>query len=946
MKLTKILGLVAFMLFSGVLLRGQGWIKEYQSPTGKLVSTGSVASKNNGFASVGYVFTSNTTLPALAIIKADSNGTLIWQKFFNDILIQYSSLKAGSGVDSLNIIQSNDDGYIISISHQSPLNSIILKIDELGNQVWLKQFIIGNAGQPVQIIANKEKTNYCLYDGRKLLRVNNSGTLIREDNVVISKKVYITKLIPAAANSSSDFIGIGQTDLNTIPTTIAGTSFFEIFANDSFKIIEPSRGIVQSGYDLFGLTDGSFIIITKKNSTTQLVKVSADYKLQWSNNISITDSYIRITATPDNGFITSGNSEYNSSSLIQKITRHNKNGDIIWQKQPLKNSGSDFNHSIFKVDGDSYIIGYAINSTHIKISGDGSIYSTKLSGNVINDQNNNCKPDPIEPIFKGQSIVSAYKNATNETFYGSTDSLGKYTLEVDTGNYVVKVLTPNYPYWTNCTPSVSKAFLTVGTKDTLNFALKPNINCPAMVVDISTPFVRRCFQNTYFLRYCNQGTTAAQNARIEVKLDSLLEYVSATRPLSNRTGQTLIFNLGNVAALDCGSFSITTRTRCGDSTRLGQTLCSEAKIYPDTICNSPANWSGANVVVNGRCDRDSVRFTIRNTSSVPTASLKSIIVEDEIVFFRENRSILPNSFRTIAFPANGKTWRINQDQEPNNPRNVVVTAVVEGCRIGNGVFSTGFVNDFPNSTGDPSVSVSCMPIVGSFDPNEKLAFPEGFKNEHFIEQNTAIDYQIGFQNTGTDTAFTIVVRDTLSDALDISSLKLGASSHNYTWELTSKNVLSFTFDDIKLVDSFKNEAASHGFVKFRINQIKDVKLGTRIENKAAIFFDFNAPIFTNKTFHNVGMNLLRVSVESVLEEKTKVKVYPNPFSDVAIFELDPSVSKGIFELFDLTGKVLRRETFASPIFEFHKKDLPTGVYIFKITNNEGQIVGKGKVFAR
>jgi Secretion system C-terminal sorting domain len=467
-----------------------------------------------------------------------------------------------------------------------------------------------------------------------------------------------------------------------------------------------------------------------------------------------------------------------------------------------------------------------------------------------------------------------------------------------------------------------------------------------MFVDIATPFLRRCFTNDYNIRYCNQGTATAAKARIEIQLDSLLEYVSATRPLSIRRGQTLIFDLGDVPSLDCGNFGITTKTRCGDSTRLGQTLCTTAKIFPDTVCSPPSNWSGANLIVNGRCDRDSVRFFVKNTSAVPTTVLKSIIVEDEIVFMRDNRSIAPNGIRTITLPANGKTWRINQEQEPNNPRNTTISAVIEGCRLGNSAFSTGFVNDFPNATGDPTVSISCMPIVGSFDPNEKLAFPEGYKNEHFIDQNTAIDYQIGFQNTGTDTAFSVILRDTLNDNLDISTLKMGSASHKYSWDLVGKNVLTVTFNDINLVDSFKNEPASHGFVKFRINQKKDVALGTRIENKAAIYFDFNAPIFTNKTFHVVGTSLLRVSVDDVGEDKVVIKVYPNPFSNQATFELPPSVSEGIFELFDLTGKVLRREKFEGNVYEFYKKELSSGIFIFKITTANGRLLGNGKIVAQ
>ena len=135
-------------------------------------------------------------------------------------------------------------------------------------------------------------------------------------------------------------------------------------------------------------------------------------------------------------------------------------------------------------------------------------------------------------------------------------------------------------------------------------------------------------------------------------------------------------------------------------------------------------------------------------------------------------------------------------------------------------------------------------------------------------------------------------------------------------------------------------------MKFRINQKKDVQLGTRIENQAAIYFDFNAPIFTNTTFHTVGKNIITVNIAPIFGEKTMVKVSPNPFSETAIFELPPSVKTGIFELFDLNGKVLRRETFDNQQFEFYRKDLPTGIFIFKITTLDGRLIGNGKIVAQ
>ena len=64
-----------------------------------------------------------------------------------------------------------------------------------------------------------------------------------------------------------------------------------------------------------------------------------------------------------------------------------------------------------------------------------------------------------------------------------------------------------------------------------------------------------------------------------------------------------------------------------------------------------------------------------------------------------------------------------------------------------------------------------------------------------------------------------------------------------------EKVLKFTFNKINLSDSFRNVAASQGFMKFSIKLTKNVPFNTRITNQAAIFFDFNDPILTNKTFH-------------------------------------------------------------------------------------------------
>ncbi|MBL8964476.1 MAG: aldehyde dehydrogenase, partial [Phycisphaerae bacterium] len=49
----------------------------------------------------------------------------------------------------------------------------------------------------------------------------------------------------------------------------------------------------------------------------------------------------------------------------------------------------------------------------------------------------------------------------------------------------------------------------------------------------------------------------------------------------------------------------------------------------------------------------------------------------------------------------------------------------------------------------------CLPNIGAYDPNDKQAVPVGYGPEHFIRAGDPLHYQIRFQNTGTDTAFTV-----------------------------------------------------------------------------------------------------------------------------------------------------------------------------------------------
>ncbi len=137
-------------------------------------------------------------------------------------------------------------------------------------------------------------------------------------------------------------------------------------------------------------------------------------------------------------------------------------------------------------------------------------------------------------------------------------------------------------------------------------------------------------------------------------------------------------------------------------------------------------------------------------------------------------------------------------------------------------------------------------VTGSYDPNNKTAATSSHWSNalYYIDVDEWIDYTLRFQNTGTDTAFTVVVTDTLPATLDASTLIIGAGSHPFTWELEDAGTLKLMFVNILLPDSNTSEPASHGFASFRIRPRLPVPVGTVIENTANIFFDFNPPVIT------------------------------------------------------------------------------------------------------
>ena len=481
------------------------------------------------------------------------------------------------------------------------------------------------------------------------------------------------------------------------------------------------------------------------------------------------------------------------------------------------------------------------------------IHDYWLNGNVFNDIHENCSYNDTLDHLLSNWVISAIRD-DGVKFYSNTDSLGNYSMPIDSGNFTLNIIPPN-DYWTPCFQDSMIYMPPGGDTIHIDFPVQAEFDCPVLSVNMDTWAIRPCFESTFTVHYCNDGTLTAEDAYIEVAFDSILTVNNSSLPWSSVQGNSYTFEIGDVEIGECDQFYIYADVDC--EAEVGEINCADAHIFPDSLCNFPLlNWDGSNVTISGECEGDSITFTIQNTGTgdmqMPLDYIIQIVNDDIVVFLKADTFQLnAGEMATVTAAASGLALKMEAEQSLNNPAASDPIIVVPICDS-LGLDSIFFIlNQFPVGSGDPFGDQACLPVTASFDPNDKQAFPAGFGPDHLVEPDWEIEYLIRFQNTGTDTAFKVVIRDTLSPSLNPSTVRPGAASHPYTWDLTGEGVLSFTFDNILLPDSTTNEPESHGFISFTIEQDEDILPGTVFENTAFIYFDFNDPIMTNTTFHEV-----------------------------------------------------------------------------------------------
>mgnify|MGYP001203944368 CR=1 FL=1 len=944
-------------------LHAQGW-EIYFGGNNEDFGHSIIQTQDRGYVVAGFSesFGPNGTMSDgdmdVYVIRTDVDGTEIWSNVYDDGFIEHG----------YSIIETPDKGFLVAgdirQTQLSDPNVYLLKIDARGQKVWSKQF--GGAGNDsgYRIIHTVNNAGYLIVgttssfgNGENdvfLVKVDAQGDQVWAKSYGTVGNDYgrsVLEINDGYLVTGTAYNALNQSvDLYLLKVDFNGNQVWQKFFG--------SPNDIDEGFDLVMTDDGNIVIAgyTGSLSDVWLLKVTPEGAGIWTKTFggSLGDQGFDILKAANGDLVVAGVTEIDPTNSDAFLARYDTDGNEVWFNNVGRGTHVDLAQAVaptadggFIVTGYNSLFGAFINDvTIIKAGADGSVYTNHLSGKVFID-GGDCTFQQGETGLNDWVVRAA---SPGKTFFGTTDTNGNFDITLDSGDYVVTVLVKN-AYWDDCIAAYNVTFN--GQYDTLirNFPILPVVNCPLLEVDVSAPVADACTNINYNVSYCNTGTIPANNSSINIILDNSLTLTNSSIPVAFQDDSLYVFNLGTIGLDECGSFYFNVSSDCSGMPYEAYTV--SAHIFPNEIClQASPNWDMADVKVNGYCNVDSVHFLIKNAGIGNMQQVLNFIVIEDDVLARNGTFMLSAGQDSVITQtsSNGSTYRLIAQQSPGHPGNSYPTIAIEGCTT-TGNYSTGYVTQLQEDENDPFVSIDVQESISPTDYIFLRGYPKGYVKDgkNLIPANTDIEYHIYFKNAGTDTVTRLVIRDTLSPSLDLSTVVAGSSSHAYDFEVYNNGVLKFTFDEILLPPD--GGAASQGFVKFKVSQKPDNPAGTIIPNSATVFLGYDVPYQTDTYIHEVGgKNLLDFIVITDVNEPeipgVKINAYPNPFVSAIQFEVEGMQFKNLtISVFDINGQLVRRESASGNQILLYRRDLPSGTYPYRL-EGDNKLIHTGKIIVR
>jgi hypothetical protein len=783
----------------------------------------------------------------LWIIKLDQFGIIQWQNTIG-----------GSSYENIrSITQTSDGGYICGATSRSNAsgdkteNSLggddfwVIKLDSAGNILW--QNTIG--GDDNDILHSVVPTSDGGFICGGYSRSGISGD--KTENSIGLDDYWIVKL---------DSVGNIQWQ-----NTIGGTS-----VDNLFSISQTFDG----GYICGGTSNSNISGDKTENSQGVfdywVVKLDPNGNIMWQNTIGGSDAenLRSITQTPDGGYICGGHSTSNISGDKTEnclgfsdywIVKLDDVGNIQWQNTIGGSSPDNLSTIILTADGGYLCGGYSYSSISgdksehcignadywvVKLDSTGNIQWQNTIGGTGEDQLNSIRLTSDGGIICGGSSGSPISGDKNEPNMGLSDI------------WVMKLV-----FDFNEISGIAYADFNSNNILDAGEPILPN----KMMGELQTGSITFTKPNGKY------SVAVFDTGSFTVLPISTIQHFSAS-PANHSASFT---SLNQTDSLNDFAFQ-----PVGVVNDLMITL---TPISPFRIAFSGQYLINYQNIGNTSLTGTIVLYTDSVLSFLSSTSPPFSITADSIVW----QTPILNPFETGSFTVRFQV-----------PAWVALGSQINSCAVIEPI--SGDVD--PTNNQDCSV----VTVTGSYDPNDILVDRATLFTTELINP-PYLDYIIRFQNTGTDTAFTVKILNPIDTTkLQLQTFEFVASSHpaDITWKSWERN-MEFQFENILLPDSNVNEPESHGFIRYRIKPKSTLSLNDTIKNNAFIYFDFNAPVATNTANTVIVLSTGISSFDNVFE----FNIYPNPVTSDLYLDLNLAVAGDAdISVMSIEGKLIARQT--------------------------------------
>lgn len=875
------------------------------------------------------------------------------------------------------LIRTNDNGYLLNLLVDSNQGEAYIKFDKLGNIVWKKKNLFQSSNSP-QMYSNSlgqtyligwgftsnsgyissvsfGRTDICIVkldkDGNKIWDKFYGG--IDDDHCYYSLIANNNKIV-ILGSSKSDNTG-NKKSVRKIQGNNSEAWALEIDSNgfiikDTMLFSDPSF-FAHSFHNFMKTNDKGFIsnVIhagANFNDYEEIVKLDSNYNIVWRKPI--------IAGYLGKRFVFANDTQSNliliDDYVNTKIIRIDDFGNTIWSQIVCdENNYIMFNNFYF--NGSRFLLHNSalldtLNGVKFPDSANWiwlDKNKSSISGRVFPDFNADCNFNKPNEYNIPNVIV---RNKAENTYAITNHS--NYTIHIfEKDTAVLEVVNLDGSLYTSCGKNSITLNMSSNNDTTdIDFPIRSNKSGHCInITSFSSGLLRPGRWGDYQLNFHNNAFDTAYNAYLEIELDmSTIDSIVSPYAFS-QIGNILRFNLGHIRPFGFGTISYSIKLKT--SVIIGSSQCHRAKIFPYCSLNPSNSYDGSDIKASVKClGNNTIELELENAGGQnQTQRGKLAIYQDESLLKQDSFKMDKGTSSKFQYQLDdNKVFTAEVYSANSHPVTPILIRHQDLCANKRPIISNNPVVNFYRHDEAKEYEESCRIVQGSYDPNVKSVQPSGFLSEHYTANGTELKYRIDFQNTGTDTAFRVVLIDTLSPLLNIATFMPGVSSHPYSLEFGGRAV-KFIFDPIALVDSFKNEPLSHGFVHFKIKPIAGISPKTKIENNADIYFDYNAPIRTNTVFNTI-FDTIQIYVPKggsaiVENDKTSVILFPNPTTDKFFIQISEPVVDLSIEIYDMQGRMIKTiSSTNNQTIEVSAQGMTKGIYHIRCMSGEKLIVVK------